>query len=96
MYVKKLFIRPFYHTAEKLDFIGSSTFGFKEFFKIFKCLVNRTRYTRTNLIWKCSVRDFCFGSSSVHHATPFVTKEVSLFIFEMFQKYSASKDYFGP
>ena len=49
-----------------------------------------------NLIWKSSVRDFSFGSSSVHHATPFSTKEVSFFVFELFQKYSASKDYFGP
>ena len=62
-------------------------------FKIFKCSVNR--YTRTNLIWKSSVRDFCFESFSVHHATPFSTKEVSFFVFELFQKYSASKDYFG-
>ena len=69
------------------------TFGFKSF-KIFKWLVNR--YTRTNLIWKSSVRDFCFRSSSVHHATTFSTKEVSFFVFELFQKYSASKDYFGP
>ena len=42
-------------------------------FKIFKYLVNR--YTRTNLIWKSSVRDFCFGSSSVHHATPPSTRK---------------------
>ena len=27
---------------------------------------------------------------------PFSTKEVSFFVFELFQKYSASKDYFGP
>ena len=26
---------------------------------------------------------------------PFSTKEVSFFVFELFQKYSASKDYFG-
>ena len=63
-------------------------------FKIFKCLVNR--YTRTNLIWKSSVRDFCFGSSSVHHATPFSTREVSFFVFELFQKYSASKTILAP
>ena len=32
MYEKKLFIRPFYHTAEKLDFISSfSSFGLNEF-----------------------------------------------------------------
>ena len=42
------------------------------------------------------VRDFCFGCSSIHHAAPFSTKEVSFFVFELFQKYSASKDYFGP
>ena len=52
-------------------------------FKIFKCLVNR--YTRTNLIWKSSVRDFCFGSSSVHHATPFSTREVSFLYLSCFR-----------
>ena len=26
MYEKKLFILPFYHTAEKLDFIGSFSY----------------------------------------------------------------------
>ena len=32
MYEKKLFIRPVYHTAEKLDFMSSLvTFGLKEF-----------------------------------------------------------------
>ena len=52
-----------------------------------------------NLVWKSSIRDFCFRSSSGHHATSFSTKEVSFFVFELFlQKYmySASKDYFGP
>ena len=32
MYDKKLFIRPFYHTAEKPDFlVALVTFGFKVF-----------------------------------------------------------------
>ena len=37
-----------------------------------------------------------FFSSSVHRATPFKTKEVSFLVFELFRKYSASKDYFVP
>ena len=52
-------------------------------FKIFKCLVNRN--TQTNLIWKSSVRDFCFGSSSVHHATPFSTKKASFLYLSCFR-----------
>ena len=40
-------------------------------------------------------QSFCFGSSSVHHATLF-NKGSFLFVFELFQKYSTSKYYFGP
>ena len=53
--------------------------------------VSRQRF----LLWNPS-EIFCFGSFSVHHATPFSTMEVSFSVFELFQKYSASKDCFGP
>ena len=95
MYEKKLFIRPFTTQLKNLILlVALVTFGFTEF-KIFKCLVNRTPYTQTNLIWKSPVRDFCFGSFQFT-MLPFSTKEVSFSVFELFQKYSASKDYFGP
>ena len=95
MYEKKLFIRPFYHTAEKLDFISNfSYFPALKSFKIFKCLVYR--YTRTNLIWKSSVRDFCFGSSSVHYATPFSTREVSFLYLSCFRNIRRVKTTLAP
>ena len=68
------------------------TFGFS--FKISKCLVNR--YTRTNLIWKSSVRDFCFGSSSVHHGVPFSTREISFLYFSCFRNIPRVKTTLAP
>ena len=63
-------------------------------FKIFKCPVNR--YTRTNLIWKSSIKDFCFGSSSVHHATPFSTREVSFLYLSCFRNIQQVKTTLAP
>ena len=95
MYGKKVLIRSFYHTAEKLDFISSfSYFRLERVLKIFTCLVKR--YTRTNLIWKSCVRDFCFGSSSVHHATPFSKKEVSFLYLSCFRNIQPVKTILAP
>ena len=47
------------------------------------------------MIWKSSVRVFASKVLQFTLLPPFSTKEVSFFVFELFQKYSASKDCFG-
>ena len=56
--------------------------------KSFKC--------QTNLIWKSSVRDFGFESSSVHHATPFSTREVSFMYLSCFRNIRRVKTTLAP
>ena len=90
MYEKKLVIRPFYHTAEKLDFIGSfSIFWLQRVLSIH--MPGQPLYPNESdlevLRQRFLLRNF-FSSPCY----PFSTEEVFFFVFELFQRYSASKE----
>ena len=91
MYEKKPSIHPFTTQLKNLTLLVALV----TFDKLFKCLVNR--YTRTNLIWKSSVRGFCFGSSSVHHATPpFQQRKFPFWYLSCFRNIQPAKTTFAP